>query len=257
MSPLTLVLLLGALASPAVPAPHAEKKVEEKKVDDAKKAEPKKEEPKKEENDQVVVQDKAPMEPEIAKAVEAMQRFYEGLKDFQADFKQVYTYKTFGRKTEATGKMKFMKQGGSMRWDYAKPDVKVFVVSNEKVYAYDQAAKLLTVSRIAADRLSASITFLWGTGRLDREFRITRATRKDLKDGIALELTPKVADPRFQKVFFLLDPKTFSVKASVVVDPDGSENHMTFTNPKQDSGFGTEAFKIEPPADTQIKRMDG
>ncbi len=251
MSPLSLVLLLGALASPAASAPKAEEKKADQKVED------KKPEQKKDEKDLVVVQDKAPIDPEIAKAVEAMQRFYEGLKDFQADFKQTYTYKTFGRKTEATGKMKFMKQGGSMRWDYAKPDVKVFVVSNEKVYAYDQAAKLLTVSRIAADRLSASITFLWGQGRLDREFRITRATRKDLKDGIALELTPKVADPRFQKVFFLLDPKTFSVKASVVVDPDGSENHMTFTNPKQDSGFGIEAFKIEPPADTQIKRMDG
>ncbi|HEY3445277.1 MAG TPA: outer membrane lipoprotein carrier protein LolA [Myxococcales bacterium] len=234
----------AAKAEPAKPETKAEPKPAEPKPADPKAAEP------------VVVADKTPMDPEVRKAVDSMQKFYEDTKDFQADFKQVYKYKTFARTTEAAGKMKFKKDGPSMRWDYLKPGEKVFVVAAEKVFAYDKEAKQLIVSRMSADRLSASVTFLWGQGKLDREFRITKADRKDFTGGIALELTPKLVDPRFQKVFFLLDPKTFAVKESIVVDPDGSENRMTFSNQKTNTGLTNDAFKIEPPADVQIKRMD-
>jgi outer membrane lipoprotein carrier protein len=194
---------------------------------------------------------------EVKRAVEQMQKFYENTKDFEARFTQTYSYKTFARKTVASGRMKFMKAGASMRWDYEKPEQKVFVVAANKVYAYIKEAKQLTISSIDTDKLSASVTFLWGTGKLDREFNIKRSDRKDLSNGFALELTPKQADPRFQRIFFVLDPKTFEVKESLVVDPDGSENRIAFSEAKVNQGFGKEAFAIDPPKDTQIIRMDG
>jgi outer membrane lipoprotein carrier protein len=198
----------------------------------------------------------APMSPEVKTAVDRMQKFYEETRDFKAQFTQTYTYKSFGRSTKATGVVRFLKIGASMRWDYQKPNEKVFVVAGNKVYAYDKDAKQLTVSGINADQLSASITFLWGQGKLEREFNIKKADRKDLTDGIALELTPKRPDPRFQEIFFLVDPKTYAVKRTIVVDPDGSENNMAFADVKTNTGFGPEAFHIEPPPDTQILRMD-
>ena len=257
MTPLHVVFLIGFLASPAVagtpagnpaPAPAAPTAAAVKKSEPAAAVAPKAE--------PVVVEDKKPMDPEVRKAVDSMQKFYEDTKDFQADFKQVYKYKTFAKTTESTGRMRFRKAGPSMRWDYLKPSEKVFVVAAERVFAYDKEAKQLIVSRLNADRLSASITFLWGQGKLDQEFRIAKATRKDLPGGIALELTPKVTDPRFQKVFFLLDSKSFSVKETIVVDPDGSENRMTFSNQKTNAGLSDDVFKIEPPADVQVKRLD-
>jgi outer membrane lipoprotein carrier protein len=197
------------------------------------------------------------MDPAVKRAVDQMQRFYEETKDYDAKFRQSYSYKNFAHKTEASGRVRFMKAGASMRWDYQKPSEKIFVVAGNKVYAYDKEAKQLTISGMNTERLSASITFLWGQGKLEREFNIAKATRVDLKDGIALELVPKLPDPRFQRIFFLLDPKSFAVKETVVVDPDGSENHMVFTDSKTNTGIGTDAFKLNPPADTQILRMDG
>jgi len=254
MTPTSFVLLLGLLASPvapvqAVPPAAAPPEAQPAAGEAAKKA-PAKEEP-------IVVADQAPMDPAVRKAVDSMQKFYENTRDFQADFQQVYTYKTFGRTSRAKGTMRFKKEGPSMRWDYSAPGEKVFVIAAEKVFAYDKEAKRIVVSRMSSDNLSASITFLWGQGKLDREFRITRADRKDLTDGIALELTPKVADPRFQKVFFLLDPKTYAVKETLVIDPDGSENRMTFTHTKTNSGLSNKVFELQPPADVKIDRMDG
>lgn len=198
-----------------------------------------------------------PMAADVKNAVDQMQKFYEETRDFQARFEQHYTYKSFGRTTKASGTVRFLKSGASMRWDYLKPNEKVFVVAANKVFAYDKEAKQVTVSSIETERLSASITFLWGQGRLEREFDIQKASRDDLKGGIALELTPKKPDPRFQKVFFLIDAKTFAVKESIVVDPDGSENRVAFLDVKTNAGFGTEAFQIAYPPDTQVIRMDG
>lgn len=197
----------------------------------------------------------AAMDPDVKKAVDQMQKFYEETKDYSSDFQQTYTYKTFNRKQRSSGTMRFMKQGAAMRWDYEKPDPKVFVVAFNKVFMHDPEAKQVTVAPIDTEKLSASVTFLWGQGRLDREFDIKRADRKDLTGGIALELTPKTPDPRFQKVFFLLDPQSYAVKETIVVDPDGSENRMAFTNVKINTGFKADVFKLSPPPGTQVVDM--
>lgn len=199
------------------------------------------------------------VDPEVRPAVEKMQKFYEDTRDFQANFQQTYKYKSFGRTTEARGRVRFLKADAAMRWDYLdkadKPE-KVFVVNGDKVYAFDREAKQLTISGIDTERLSASITFLWGKGRLEREFIIKKADRPDLKDGIALELTPKTPDPRFQKVYFLVDPATYAVRSTLVIDPDGSENRMRFFDVKANTGFGPDAFHLDPPPDTQVLRLD-
>jgi outer membrane lipoprotein carrier protein len=196
------------------------------------------------------------MTPEVRQAVEKMQKFYEKTRDFDANFKQTYKYKTFARKTQASGRVRFMKSGASMRWDYWKPNEKIFVIAGEKIYAYDQEAQQLTISRLNSDRLSASITFLWGQGKLTQEFVIQKSTRQGDQNRFALELTPKIIDPRFQKIYFVLDPTSYSVRESMVIDPDGSENHMLFSEVKTDTGLSKADFRINPPQGTNIVRMD-
>jgi outer membrane lipoprotein carrier protein len=196
----------------------------------------------------------APMAPEVKKLVDAMQAFYEKASDFQAHFEQTYHYATFKRVQKSSGQVIF-KKPALMRWDYEKPSVKTIVVAGTAVYMYDAEAQQLTKAPFQLDKLSASVSFLLGRGKLADEFRIAKATRADLTGGTALELVPKQADPRFDRIFFVVDPKTSAVTQSLVVDPDGSENHMTFTAVKTNQGLGAEAFHFEPPAGTQIIDM--
>lgn len=196
------------------------------------------------------------MTPEVRRAVEAMQKFYEETVRFEADFEQTYSYTTFSRKTLSRGRVRFLKSGASMRWDYAKPTEKSFVVAAEKFFVYDKEAKQILVAEMDSDRVSASLSFLWGQGKLDKEFFIRESPREDLKDGIALELTPKIKDPRFEKVYFLISAEDYSVKETLVIDPDGSENHVRFTNVRTNGDFGREAFLLEPPEDVQVVRFD-
>jgi outer membrane lipoprotein carrier protein len=195
-----------------------------------------------------------PPDAEVGRAVEKMQAFYEHTKDFEAHFEQTYTYKTFGRKQQSSGRVRFAKPA-LMRWDYEKPSTKVFVVAKDKAYVLDPEAKTLHVSGISTERLSTSITFLWGQGRLADEFEIRRGSRPDLSGGVQIELTPKKPDPRFQKVFFLLDPKSYAVRTTIVIDPDGSENRMDFSETRVNPGLKAEDFELHPSADVQIIKM--
>lgn len=190
---------------------------------------------------------------ETTALVDRLQSFYEQANDFSADFKQEYTYKAFKRTTTSTGKVIYKRgdKGPQMRWDYEKPEAKSFVLAQDRVRLYDPAAMTLTVSAMSTDKLSASVSFLWGQGKLANEFSITQ---KDCAKctGVLLELNPLRPDPRFKQVRLEVDPKTASVLKSTVVDPDGSENVITFSNLKTNTGMSNEAFKIEVPKSTQI-----
>jgi outer membrane lipoprotein carrier protein len=199
------------------------------------------------------------MAPAVKTLVDRMQAFYETTSDFSADFRQDYFYKISKRTQTSTGTVLFRKPG-LMRWDYAKPSAKTFVLAGVKVYMHDPEAKLLTVASIGTSKLSASVTFLFGQGKLADEFAITQ---KDCAKcmGTLLQLEPLVPDARFTRIFLEVDPKSAQVLKSTVVDPDGSENAISFLNlktntgPAWDGGTGSvdPRFKLSPPPDTQVQ----
>jgi outer membrane lipoprotein carrier protein len=202
-----------------------------------------------------------PMDPEVKKVVDAMQAFYEKNLDFEVHFDQRYHYASFNRTQESSGKVVFRKprklgQGEllapAMRWDYEKPSPKSIVVTGGFVYMYDPEAQQLTKAALNMEKLSASVTFLWGQGKLADEFFITR---DGSQPGLVLQLTPKKPDPRFDRVFMEVDPKTFQVTGTTVVDPDGSQNHMAFSQVKTDQNIPDARFHLEPPPGTQTIDM--
>jgi outer membrane lipoprotein carrier protein len=196
----------------------------------------------------------SPAEPGLAPEVKAlvgrMQGFYEATRDFKASFKQQYTYKAFNRTQVSSGTVEF-KKPGMMRWDYLEPAPRTFVLSGDTAYALDPEAQTITKSSVATSQLSASVTFLWGKGRLADEFQIVK-TPCPKCHGTLLTLTPLKPDARFQEIRLEVDPKTAQVLQSTVVDPDGSENVITFTDLKRNVGLTQDSFKLKPPEGTQV-----
>jgi outer membrane lipoprotein carrier protein len=188
--------------------------------------------------------------PEVRAVVERMQAFYERTQDFTANFHQDYAYKTFGRTATSTGTVAF-KKPAQMRWDYLTPSKRSFVLSGERVYAWDPEGQTLTRAALPTSELSSSVTFLWGKGHLLDEFNIVRRPCEACQ-GALLVLTPKKAESRFRELRLELDPKTAQVRRSVVVDPDGSENAIVFTELKTNTGLGKERFTLDVPPGTQV-----
>ncbi len=191
-----------------------------------------------------------PMTPEVKTLVERMQGFYERTQDFTADFKQEYFYKTFNRTVVSTGTAAFQKPA-KMRWEYLTPSKRSFVLSGERIYALDPEAQTLTKAALPTSQLSASVTFLWGKGKLTDEFDISRTECKECL-GTLLTLVPKKPDARFREVQLDIDPRTAQVRRSIVVDPDGSRNVIAFSNLKTNVGLPKDTFQLSPPPGTQI-----
>jgi outer membrane lipoprotein carrier protein len=191
-----------------------------------------------------------PLTPEVRSLVDRMQGFYEKTTDFTADFRQDYAYKTFGRTVTSTGTVAFQKPA-KMRWEYLTPSKRTFVLSGDKIYALDPEAQTLTKAARPQSQLSASVTFLWGRGKLADEFQIQRVECMECA-GPLLSLVPKKPDPRFREIRLEIDPKTAQVLRSVVVDPDGSENAIRYANLKTNVRLPKETFQLTPPPGTQI-----
>ena len=182
--------------------------------------------------------------------VERVQKFYETTTDFTAEFSQDYTYKTFRRTQHSTGQVAF-KKPAMMRWDYEAPAGKSFVLAGDVAYALDSEALTLTKTPFDANQLSAAVTFLWGKGKLLTEFDVAPGTCAGCP-GVRLILTPKKTEARFQRVYLDVEEKTGKVLRSTVIDPDGSENAITFNKLVANVGVADARFKLTPPPGTQV-----
>jgi len=194
--------------------------------------------------------------PQAADAglVERVQRFYEKTRDFSADFEQEYRYEAMGRTEKSSGTVQ-VKKPGLMRWDYAKPWPRRFVLDGKSLYVHDVEDNSVTIKRdFASDSLSAAVTFLWGKGRLGDEFLATKVDRPEYGAAV-LELVPKKPQPGFRKVFFAVDPATGAVVASVVVDSQGNENRISFRNVRANQGVPDARFRFEIPRGATVEEV--
>gem|GEM_PF-2247445 len=202
---------------------------------------------------------------DVAAVVAKVQAFYEKAEGMDARFTQTFRHggipSRLGGST-AQGRLRIRKPRGDasarMRWDY--DDGRMILVVGELAYTYDPDTKQITLYRLDARTLSAAVTFLWGKGNLADDFEISRSTRTDLGEGVALDLVPRKASEGFSKVHLVVDESTGIVRRSVVVQADGSENHFAFREPKiadvplsefdPDRVFPADAVRV----DTQLRR---
>jgi outer membrane lipoprotein carrier protein len=187
-------------------------------------------------------------------AVRRVQSFYEKARDLSARFTQTYDNQAFHQKLVSKGRV-LWKKPGMIRFDYEEPDAKFFVVKHDRIVSYSPSAQQAMTGPFHADKLSASVAFLFGKGDLAGEFNVRKADRADLAEGTRLLLTPKKDDPRFDRVYLVVDPQSDEVRESVVVDGSGNENRFAFSDIKVNAGVPDSAFDYKLPEGTQVMKM--
>ncbi len=175
-----------------------------------------------------------------------LQAMYEKTKDFKAAFRQEYKSKALDRTKVSSGYI-YVKKPGLMRWDYMKPRPKNFVADGKALFIYDPQLEQVMVDRsFSGSSMSTAVSFLWGKGKLVDDFIISFSKGGTKGDFYTLELLPKTK-ARFTKLIFVVDKKTFRVKETLVVDPGGNTNRITFSKMKTNVGLKDEAFHFQIP----------
>ena len=86
---------------------------------------------------------------ELQTVIDRMQKRYDQSKDFRARFSQNYSRAVVGRSTLSTGTVAF-KKPGRMRWDYDKPEPRMFVSNGQVLWLYEPTEK--QAQELAASR---------------------------------------------------------------------------------------------------------
>ena len=183
-------------------------------------------------------------DPAALALAQKVQALYEKTRDLQSRFTQTYVYAGLGRRLVSTGVLK-VKKPGLMRWDYATPSRKTIAVTGKKLVQYEPEDRQAYVDEaFDATAMSAAVTFLLGRGDLATEFDLS------LGEGGSLVLTPKVEDPRVQRIVMTVGPDG-EVLGTTVFDGGGNENRLAFSEVKRNAGLADADFTIELPRDVR------
>src|SRR4051794_23027167 len=105
--------------------------------------------------------------PELAAA---LQKKYDAIKDFSADFTHAYEGGVLKKQITERGHL-LVKKPGKMRWDYSAPEQKQFVSDGVSMYSYLPQDKQVIVSAVPADdEAGAPTLFLPRQGKLAPAF---------------------------------------------------------------------------------------
>jgi outer membrane lipoprotein carrier protein len=179
-----------------------------------------------------------------------IQAHYDGVKDFSADFEQLYTGGALRKQTVERGTVQ-VKKPGRMRWDYDKPTRKTIAVVGSRLVQYEPEVNQAFVDeRFDATAMSAAVTFLLGQGSLEKEFEVASG------EGGTLVLTPRKPDPRVDSVTLAVGPDG-EVTASTVVDGSGNVNAIVFRDLKRNTGLKDSEFDLKLPGDVRRVEMPG
>jgi len=200
-------------------------------------------------------------DPKLDALVDSIQKTYEGTRDFKASFTQRFTYTMLRRTQESTGKVVFEKPG-RMRWDYAAPAPKSFIIDGKALWLVQPEDKVAFVNAcFQQDGLTASVAFLWGDGKLREQFTISwfDGTFGEKTDHHLL-LVPKDGNTVFARLILVVDPSSSRVKQSVVVDPAGNVNQFIFRDLAFNvgkAGITPASFTYTPAAGVNAQRIPG
>ena len=189
--------------------------------------------------------------PELA---QALQKKYDTIKDFSADFVHAYEGGVLRKQITERGHL-LVKKPGKMRWDYTSPEQKQFVSDGVKMYSYIPQDKQVIVSTIPPeDEATTPTLFLAGKGNLVRDFTasITDAPKGMPADTRALKLVPKMRQKDYDWLVLVVDPNTLDFRGLVTVDAQGGISTFSFANLKVNVGVADKEFTFKVPRGVDV-----
>jgi outer membrane lipoprotein carrier protein len=182
-----------------------------------------------------------------------LQRHYEAVKDFSADFAHTYRGGVLRKLTTERGRVE-IKKPGKMRWDYLTPDKKQFISDGTRIYSYIPDDKQVIVSSMPRDDQATPTLFLAGKGSFTRDFTPSFIELPaDLPaKTVALKLVPKTAQRDYDWIVLAVDPDRLEIRGLLTVDPQGGTSTLAFTNLKENIGLSDNEFVFKMPRGVDV-----
>lgn len=175
-------------------------------------------------------------------------RRHQALGDLTASFVQTYRSGLMQRQVVESGVVS-IKRPGRMRWEYRKPEKKLFVADGKTFYFYVPADRQVIVQKPGGERGIPAL-LLAGRGSILTEFTV--ALEKTAKSGVTrLRLTPRKPDPEVETVYLEVDSAD-RVRTIEVLDPQGNQSRFVFDDIRENRGLRDGLFQFRIPQGVEV-----
>jgi outer membrane lipoprotein carrier protein len=186
--------------------------------------------------------------PSAQDVATSLQRKYDSIRDFSADFIHQYEGGVLRRKREERGTL-LVKKPGKMRWEYKGAEEKLFVSNGVKMYQYLPEDKRVIVSEAPEDD-QAAVLFLAGRGNLSRDFNVSFG--QSPAGAWTLRLEPKKPQSAYDWLEITATRDTYQLRSFTVGEKQGNRSTFTFTNFKENPGLADKSFEFSIPRGVEV-----
>jgi outer membrane lipoprotein carrier protein len=183
-----------------------------------------------------------------------LQRRYDGVRDFSADFVHTYQGGVLKKQIVERGHV-LIKKPGKMRWEYFAPSHKLFVSDGSKMYAYIPEDKQVIVTTVSKeDEAATPMLFLAGKGNLTRDFTVSlvEVPAGLPRDTQGLKLIPKNPQREYDWVVLAVDPMRLEIRGLASVDAQGGTSTLAFEKLQENVGMADKEFTFKTPRGVDV-----
>lgn len=188
---------------------------------------------------------------DVASLADKVQKQYQNLTTFTADFTQVLYNASSKEKETRTGRLVFA-QPSLIRWETEKPEKELLVVGKDVVwnaFPEEKSAYRYGVEDVLGSK--TMLRFLSGKGNLREDFHIQEEPGAP-EGQVQLKLVPREAEPNMVLAHAWVDTKTNMLARISIEDFYGNINDVTLSDVKLNRSVSKDLFQYTPPKDYGI-----
>lgn len=189
--------------------------------------------------------------PPAQELAAALQKRYDSVHDFSADFVHESEGGLLRKKQSESGVLQ-VKKPGRMRWDYKKPEPKVFVSDGRRIYLYIPADNQVVISPVPdEDQATTAVLFLVGKGNLARDFKVSYVEGGSA-ETYTLRLEPRLPERDYDWLQLVVDRRTLQISTLSAADSQGGRSTFRFSNMRENIGLTDKAFDFKIPRGADV-----
>jgi len=201
----------------------------------------------------------APPELTTEEIVKGIESTYGEVQSIRADFVQTTRSPALGETGKQRGKMQ-IKRPKKMRWDFQRPDAKLFVTDGSRMWVYSpddkQAILYENISAAGAGGMGSLLTDL---NELDEHFTVTQIEDEEARrrNNIVLQLLPKAEGVNIKSLRIEFTRKRYNIQRLVMVDAFDNETELSFSQVRMNLAIDDSVFDFQPPEGVEVIKPEG
>ena len=192
----------------------------------------------------------------LSATVAALQKRYAAVNTITARFQQ--NYRAPGIEQSESGVF-WMKKPGLMRWEYQKPELKLFVADGDETFLYVPADRQVVVRKFSISELhSTPLQFLLGQGNLLASYAASWEAESSpkIQGTLLLRLVPRSAEAEYSHLVVEVDATSFDIRRMVIHERTGNTSEFILTEVATNVKVADKQFNFKVPRGMEVVRLD-